>query len=47
LRVDGKLRDQAIQGLKFYRKLQPLLARLHEVGTQRDLARKRDLHMDQ
>lgn len=47
--ADGerKLRDHDIQGLKYFRKLQPLLARLHEVGTKRDVAGNRDLHMDQ
>jgi IS4 transposase len=47
--ADGqrKLRNQDIQGLKYFRKLQPLLARLHEVGTKRDVAGNRDLHMDQ
>jgi IS4 transposase len=42
-----KLRSQDVQGLKFFRRLQPLLARLHEVGTARDAAGNRDLHMDQ
>jgi IS4 transposase len=47
--ADGqrKLRNQDIQGLKYFRKLRPLLARLHEVGTKRDVAGNRDLHMDQ
>lgn len=36
-----------IQGLKYFDKLKPLLARLHEVGTERDKANNRDLHMDQ
>ena len=35
-----------IQGLKYFNKLKPLLARLHEVGTERDKADNRDLHMD-
>jgi IS4 transposase len=42
-----KLRDQDIQGLKYFRRLQPLLARLHAVGAKRDVAGNRDLHMDQ
>jgi IS4 transposase len=42
-----KLRDQDVQGLKYFRKLQPLLARLHGVGAARDMAGNRDLHMDQ
>src|SRR3990172_2142998 len=47
--ADGKrkLCDQDIQGLKYFRKLQPLLARLHEVGAERDVAGNRALHMDQ
>lgn len=47
--AEGKrqLRDGDIQGLKYFRQLQPLLARLHEVGTKRDAAGNRDLHMDQ
>ena len=46
-KVEHKLRDQDIAGLKYFRKLEPLLARLHEVGTQRDVAGNRELHMDQ
>ena len=42
-----KLRDQDVRGLKYFRKLQPLLARLHGVGAARDVAGNRDLHMDQ
>src|SRR6266436_5754193 len=42
-----ELRNQDIRGLKYFRKLQPLVARLHEVGTDRDVAGNRDLHMDQ
>lgn len=42
-----ELCDQDIAGLKYFRKLQPLLARLHEVGAERDVAGNRDLHMDQ
>ena len=36
-----------LQGLKYFDKLKPLLTRLHEVGTERDTADNRDLHMDQ
>lgn len=36
-----------LQGLKYFDKLKPLLARLHEVGTERDSAENRELHMDQ
>jgi DDE family transposase len=36
-----------IQGLKYFRQLQPLLARLHEVGTDSDRAGNRELFFDQ
>ena len=36
-----------ITGLKYFHKLDGLLAELHEVGTQRDCAGNRTLHMDQ
>jgi hypothetical protein len=36
-----------IQGLKYFDTLKPLLARLHDVGTERDKAGNRDLHMDE
>ena len=36
-----------MQGLKYFRDLQPLLKRLHQVGTERDSAKNRTLHMDQ
>lgn len=35
-----------IQGLKYFRVLRPLLERLHSVGTERDRADNRQLHMD-
>lgn len=35
-----------VQGLKYLKVLQPLLQSLHEVGTQRDTAGNRQLHMD-
>ena len=41
-----KLRNRDIQGLKYFRVLQPLLERLHDVGTKRDVAGNRDLTMD-
>jgi len=41
------LREQDVQGLKYFRKLWPLLERLHEVGCQRDKAGNRQLFMDQ
>ena len=36
-----------VQGLKYFEKLRPLLARLHAVGTERDKAGNRELHMDE
>lgn len=42
-----ELSDRDIEGLKYFRTLQPLLDRLHGVGTQRDVARNRRLCMDQ
>jgi hypothetical protein len=41
------IREEDIQGLKYFRKLWPLLERLHEVGCQRDKAGNRQLFMDQ
>jgi hypothetical protein len=41
------LREEDIQGLKYFRKLWPLFERLHEVGCERDKAGNRQLHMDQ
>jgi hypothetical protein len=40
------LREENIQRLKYFRKLWPLFARLHDVGCGRDKARNRRLHMD-
>jgi hypothetical protein len=42
-----EIRASDLQGLKFFKKLRPLLESLHEVGTKRDKAANRDLHMDQ
>jgi hypothetical protein len=36
-----------LQGLKFFRRIRPLLESLHDVGAQRDKSSNRDLHMDQ
>ena len=36
-----------IQGLKYFEKLKPLLARLHDIGTERDKAGNRELHPDE
>jgi Transposase DDE domain len=41
------IREEDVQGLKYFRKLWPLLERLHEVGCQRDKAGNRELFMDQ
>ena len=41
------LREEDVQGLKYFRQLWPLFARLHEVGCQRDTAGNRQLFMDQ
>jgi hypothetical protein len=47
----GKKRDDVreadVTGLKYFDKLAPLLARLHDVGCQRDKAGNRKLHFDQ
>ncbi len=42
-----EIRDQDVQGLKFLRKIRPLLSRLRKVGTERDRAGNRRLFMDQ
>ena len=42
-----KIESKDIQGLKYFDKLAPLLERLHAVGTERDRAGNRQLHMDQ
>jgi hypothetical protein len=41
------LREADVQGLKYFGQLWPLLARLHDVGCQRDQAGNRQLFMDQ
>jgi hypothetical protein len=41
------VREEDVTGLKYFDKLAPLLARLHEVGCQRDKAGNRQLHFDQ
>ena len=41
------IREEDVQGLKYFRKLWPLFERLHEVGCQRDKAGNRELFMDQ
>jgi hypothetical protein len=39
--------EEDVTGLKYFDKLAPLLARLHEVGCERDKAGNRTLHFDQ
>jgi hypothetical protein len=41
------IREEDVEGLKYFRKLWPLFERLHEVGCQRDKAGNRQLFMDQ
>lgn len=43
----NELRDRDIQGLKYFRKLRPLMERLQQVGCERDRAGHRQLTMDQ
>jgi hypothetical protein len=42
-----RIREEDVQGLKYFRKLWPLFERLHEVGCHRDKAGNRELFMDQ
>lgn len=46
-RPKAKIRSRDIQGLKYFRKIRPLLQSLHEIGTPRDRAGNRELHMDE
>jgi hypothetical protein len=41
-----KIESKDVQGLKYFDKLAPMLERLHDVGTERDRAGNRKLHMD-
>ena len=41
-----EIQDKDIVGLKYFDQLAPLLARLHDVGCQRDSAGNRSLHFD-
>jgi DDE family transposase len=41
------VREEDVTGLKYFDKLAPFVARLHEVGCERDKAGNRDLHFDQ
>ncbi len=36
-----------LQGLKFFKRIRPLLKSLHDIGAQRDKAGNRELHMDE
>jgi hypothetical protein len=42
-----KIRSRDVQGLKYLKAIQTLLERLHQVGSTRDKAGNRNLHMDQ
>ena len=42
-----RISDKNIQGLKYFDRLQPLFAPLHDIGTERDRAGNRVLHFDQ
>ena len=42
-----RISDKNIQGLKYFDRLQPLFAPLHDIGTERDRADNRVLHFDQ
>src|SRR6202035_2982840 len=41
------LNGQPLEGWKYFRRLTPLLARLHDAGCARDKAVNRTLHFDQ
>lgn len=41
-----EIRARDVKGLNYFKVLQPLLERLHDVGTKRDKAKLRKLHMD-
>ena len=41
-----KVREQDVQGLKYFDQLAPLLARLHDIGCDTDRAGNRSLHFD-
>jgi hypothetical protein len=42
-----EIQAKDLTGLKFFRKIRPLLGRLHDIGTKRDRAGNRDLYMDE
>jgi len=41
-----EVREKDVAGLKYFDKLAPLMARLHDAGCERDKAGNRDLHFD-
>jgi len=44
---DREIRSADIQGLKYFQQLRPILSSLHSIGTDRDKAGNRSLHMDE
>lgn len=42
-----EIKASDLEGLKFFERVRPLLKALHNIGTQRDRAGNRDLHMDE
>src|SRR6266403_463723 len=44
---ETKIKAKDLRGLKYFKLLNPLLERLHDVGTQRDTAGNRRLFFDQ
>jgi hypothetical protein len=42
-----KIKEEQLQGFKYFKILSGLLERLHTAGCQRDRAHNRTLHMDQ
>src|SRR6266566_6519328 len=44
---ETKIRAKDLRGFKYFKLLNPLLERLHDVGTQGDRAGNRQLHFDQ
>jgi hypothetical protein len=46
-RDEPKIDSRQLQGLKYFQRLLPLLRPLHDVGTERDRAGNRQLHLDE
>ena len=42
-----EIQTKDLTGLKFFRKIRPLLRRLHDIGSKRDRAGNRDVYMDE